>query len=105
MKFVRRRTNDRLGYLKLPTRFESKHRCTTVFAWDEEAIDLEERRLKTFGFSGQHQQEPVPKGGGQFQRKWFKIEDGLRVRAIGCPLTIGCPRVRLSSLRLCAYPP
>ena len=85
-------------HLKLPTRFEVKHRCTTVFAngtktwsdprkkdgdllnpalWDEEAIDLEERRLKTFGFSGQHQQEPVPKGGGQFQRKWFKLEESM----------------------------
>ena len=85
-------------HLKLATRFQTKYRCTTVFAngtktwsdprkkdgellnpalWDEEAIDLEERRLKTFGFSGQHQQEPVPKGGGQFQRVWFKIEQAL----------------------------
>ena len=84
--------------LKLPTRFESTHRCTTVYAngtktwsdprkkdgellnpalWDEEAIDQEEKRLKTFGFSGQHQQEPVPKGGGQFQRSWFTIEEAL----------------------------
>ena len=78
-------------HLKLPTRFESKKRCITVIGWgdprtkegellnpalwDEEAIDLEEQRLKTFGFSGQHQQEPVPKGGGQFQRVWFTVEE------------------------------
>ena len=81
---------------KLPTKFVASNRCTIVYAdgtktwtdprkkdgellnpglWDETAIELEERRLRTFGFSGQHQQEPVPKGGGQFQRRWFKVTE------------------------------
>ena len=84
--------------LKLPTRFVASKRCTVTYAegtktwtdprkkdgellnpalWDEEAIYLEEKRLRTFGFSGQHQQEPVPKGGGQFQRVWFKVVEEL----------------------------
>ena len=59
-------------HLKLPTRFVVNKRCTTIYAegtktwsdprkkdgellnpglWDEDAIVLEEKRLRTFGFS------------------------------------------------------
>ena len=27
--------------------------------------------------SGQHQQEPVPKGGGMFQRAWFHLQEDV----------------------------
>ena len=80
-------------HLKLPTRFDPATRCTTGIGWADPrtqagellnpdlwstaAIDAEERRLQTYGFAGQHQQEPVPKGGGMFQRAWFHVQEDV----------------------------
>ena len=102
---------------KLPTRFVLSSRCTIVYAegtktwsdlrkkdgellnpalWDEEAITLEEKRLRTFGFSGQHQQEPVPfilhklgevNAAGPSDKAWLTlgglVDEMMRLREAG----------------------
>ena len=47
------------GELLLPRRFSRDY------------LDRERKRLGTDGYAGQHQQDPVPEGGGKFKSKWF----------------------------------
>lgn len=43
--------------------------------WPLEVIAGDKRVLGPYGWAGQMQQRPAPKGGGMFKRAWFPIED------------------------------
>jgi predicted phage terminase large subunit-like protein len=76
-------------HLFLPMEFESDRRCETSIGWkDPRFLDgqllcparfgrHEVRELKTrlgsYGYAGQFQQRPVPRGGGMFKRHWFNV--------------------------------
>jgi predicted phage terminase large subunit-like protein len=76
-------------HLMLPMRFEPDRRCHTVIGFvdprtepgellcqernDEEAVQEKEKRLGTYGASGQLQQRPSPAGGGIFKRHWWRF--------------------------------
>jgi predicted phage terminase large subunit-like protein len=78
-------------HLLLPMEFESDRRCTTSIGWSDprqregellspkrfppSAIAELKTRLGSYGWAGQFQQRPAPKGGGMFKRHWFKIID------------------------------
>lgn len=54
-----------------------------------EVLDEEKRRLGSYGYAGQHQQRPAPKGGGMFKDTWWRFwkPDGVGVegqRPKGC---------------------
>lgn len=75
-------------HLCLPTEYEPKRRCVTSIGWadprtqDKEllfpglfpqsVVDKERKRLGSYGFSSQHQQDPTPAGGGILKSKWFR---------------------------------
>jgi predicted phage terminase large subunit-like protein len=81
--------ND-LGYthLMLPMEFEAERRCHTLIGFKDPRIEdgellwpgrftkrVVERDKKVMGsyaVAGQFQQRPTPRGGGMFQREWFK---------------------------------
>ncbi len=43
-------------------------------------LDEERKRLGSYGYAGQHDQRPAPKGGGQFKRHWWRFwkPDGVQ---------------------------
>lgn len=74
--------------LMLPSEFEEKRRCRTSLGFvDPRNVDGEllwpkrftaaviadtKILLGSYGFAGQHQQRPAPKGGGTIKLEWFK---------------------------------
>lgn len=72
--------------LSLPMKFESKYKDkrdirTTdgELLWpekyDEEKVKEQEVILGAYGVAAQHQQRPIPEGGGEFERDWFQYVD------------------------------
>lgn len=75
-------------HLMLPMRFEPERKCVTSIGFEDPRIEdgellfpefFSETRVATleqslgpFGIAGQLQQAPVPRGGGLFNRDWFK---------------------------------
>lgn len=75
-------------HLNLPAEFEPHRKCFTVLGWEDprteegellwperfnhETLARYKRDLGSIGFSAQYQQSPVPSGGGQFKREWFR---------------------------------
>lgn len=75
-------------HLRLPAEYESDQRCATSIGWSDPRIEEGEllwptrfnaesivdfkRSLGSIGYSGQFQQRPVPAGGGQFKKQWFR---------------------------------
>ena len=45
--------------------------------FDHDFIARQKRRLGTYGYSGQYQQNPVPLGGGMFKEGWWRFYDRL----------------------------
>jgi predicted phage terminase large subunit-like protein len=80
-------------HLNLPAYYEPSHPCITPIwkdprteegqlLWPERfsnaVLDGLKRDLGSMGFAAQYQQRPVPAGGGQFKKQWFRyytIED------------------------------
>lgn len=78
-----------LGYvhLMLPMEFEPERKCTTILGFSDprthagellfparfpqEVVDKEKESLGTYGYAGQHQQRPAPRGGGIFKESWL----------------------------------
>lgn len=74
-------------HLCLPSEFEPTQRKVTSIGWTDprkeekellftelfprEVLDQAKKDLGSDGFAGQHQQSPVPAGGGKFKRRWF----------------------------------
>jgi predicted phage terminase large subunit-like protein len=74
--------------LNLPAEYEPHRKCFTSIGWEDprkeegellwpERFSLEtlaryKRDLGSIGFSAQYQQSPVPSGGSQFKREWFR---------------------------------
>lgn len=81
-------------HVMIPMRYESKRKFVTVVKtpagqiwtdprtvdgellcpdrWDEEDVQLKEKRLGTYAASGQLQQRPAPEHGGILKRHWFQ---------------------------------
>jgi len=75
-------------HLNLPAEFEPERKCTTSIGWsdprqtpgellwkerfDQKALDDLKHDLGSTGYSAQYQQSPVPAGGGQFKKEWFR---------------------------------
>src|SRR5258708_4111282 len=75
-------------HLNLPSEFEPERKCFTSIGWsdprqtpgellwkerfDQKAIDEAKHDLGATAFAAQHQQSPVPAGGGQFKKEWFR---------------------------------
>jgi predicted phage terminase large subunit-like protein len=84
-------------HLCLPMRYESDRRCITSLGFEdprssenellwpgrvsEESLEELEKRLGTYASAGQLQQRPAPRGGGLFQRQWFKIVNAAPAQA------------------------
>jgi predicted phage terminase large subunit-like protein len=76
-------------HLMLPMEFESDRKVITSIGWEDPRTEEGEllwperfdpasikelkTRLGTYGFAGQMQQRPAPKGGGMFKRAWFEV--------------------------------
>jgi len=56
-----------LGELLHEERFDSKY------------IDLQKRKLGSYGYAGQYQQNPVPAEGGMFKENWWQYYDSLPI--------------------------
>ena len=75
-------------HLNLPAEFEPNRKCFTMLGWEDPRTEEGEllwperfnhdtlarykRDLGSIGFAAQYQQSPVPSGGGQFKREWFR---------------------------------
>ncbi len=74
-------------HLCLPTEFVAAKKCVTSIGEDWRTQDgellfparfpapviaVEKKRLGSYGYSGQHQQNPAPGDGGKFRRQWFQ---------------------------------
>lgn len=74
-------------HLNLPAYYEPSHPCVTSIwkdprteegqlLWPERfskaVLDGLKRDLGSMGFAAQYQQRPVPAGGGQFKKQWFR---------------------------------
>ncbi|WP_170143011.1 phage terminase large subunit [Thermosporothrix hazakensis] len=75
-------------HLNLPTEFEEATRCRTSLGWtdprkeegellwperfDHESLARLKKQLGSQAYAAQYQQTPVPSGGGQFRREWFR---------------------------------
>ncbi len=75
-------------HLRLPAEYEPQLRCFTGFGdgdprseegellWKDrltkDVLDGLKRALGALGYAGQFQQRPVPAGGGQFRKEWFR---------------------------------
>ena len=75
-------------HLNLPAEYEPARKCFTSIGWSDprtqegellwperfskQALDGLKRDLGTTGYAAQYQQSPVPAGGGQFKRQWFR---------------------------------
>lgn len=77
-------------HLCLPSEFNSARKCITTIGGDWRTVDgellfperfpapvlaKEKRRLGSYGYSGQHDQNPSPGDGGKFRRQWFRYFD------------------------------
>lgn len=74
-------------HLCLPMEFEAKRKCFTRLEWSDprenegellcpERVNVEQlssikKALGSYGYAGQYQQSPAPRGGGMFKREWF----------------------------------
>ncbi len=54
-----------------------------------EVLAEEKKRLGSYGYAGQHQQRPAPKGGGMFRTKWWRFWKHGGVSASGAR-PVGC---------------
>lgn len=78
--------------LCIPMRYEEDHPFISTSGWvdprkqdgelmcpdrfpDSYVEEMETKVLGKFGYAGQYQQRPSPRGGGMFQREWFEIVD------------------------------
>ena len=73
----------------LPMRFEPERRCVTSLGvvdprekdgellfperFPLDVVDRLEATMGPYAVAGQHQQRPVPRGGGMFKREWFTV--------------------------------
>lgn len=51
----------------------TKGELLLALRWSNAFIAREKKRLGSDGYAGQHQQNPVPEGGGKFKSKWFVL--------------------------------
>jgi len=97
-------------HLNLPTEFDPKRRCFTSIGWRDprtepgellcparfgpDEVARAKAELGEFGWASQHQQYPVPYGGGLFKRSWFEVVAAEptrvvdRCRAWDCAATV-----------------
>lgn len=75
-------------HLNLPAEFEASSRCSTTLGWEdprkeegellwkarfnESILTRFKKQLGSMGYAGLFQQRPVPAGGGQFKKQWFR---------------------------------
>jgi predicted phage terminase large subunit-like protein len=88
-------------HLRIPMRYEAKHKCRTAIGWEdprtvegelmfperfgEAQVQELETTLGSYGTAGQLQQRPTPRGGGIINVAWFKYwihEPALEFRFI-----------------------
>jgi predicted phage terminase large subunit-like protein len=79
-------------HLNLPTEYEPTTRVTGI-GWSDpraecgallcpqrfgpEEVAAAKRTMGAYAYAAQHQQRPVPEGGGMFKREWFEIVEAL----------------------------
>jgi predicted phage terminase large subunit-like protein len=85
-------------HLRLPAEFEPTSKCFTSIGWEDprseenellwpkrlnkRSLDGLRKSLGSIGYASQYQQRPVPAGGGQFKKQWFKyftVEDNAYI--------------------------
>jgi predicted phage terminase large subunit-like protein len=102
-------------HLCIPQEFEPKRARTTCIGWTDprkesgellfpkrftpEILRQERARLGSYGYAGQHQQQPVPSEGGVFKHAWFRY---WRPDAIGCVRCSGSGNVGNAKCRRCS---
>lgn len=75
-------------HLVLPMEYNPELKCKTSILWqdprtehgellwperfNQTSLDELQKRLGSYGFAGQMNQSPAPKGGGMFKRQWFE---------------------------------
>jgi predicted phage terminase large subunit-like protein len=90
--------------LMLPTEFESSRRCVTSLGFQDprqvegellwpsrftpKVIADTKILLGSYGFAGQHQQRPSPKGGGTIKLEWFKRFHVEPARFLRCTISV-----------------
>ena len=47
--------------------------------FDRKFIEMQKRKLGSYGYAGQYQQNPVPAGGGMFKYHWWQYYDSLPI--------------------------
>lgn len=94
---------NQLGYthLCLPMEYESDRHCETEIGFSDwrteegellfperfplEVVQRDKNILGPYGYSGQFQQRPSPKGGGILKRQWWGLWDDEAANATGAP--------------------
>lgn len=82
-------------HLCLPMEYEPDRKCVTCLGFNDprtepgellfperfsqDAVDDLKLTLREYGTAGQLQQRPVPRGGGQFKREWFRTVKAIPV--------------------------
>jgi predicted phage terminase large subunit-like protein len=86
-------------HLNLPTEYEPTERRTLI-GWADprtapgdllcparfgpEEVAAAKSNMGSQAYAAQHQQRPVPEGGGMFKREWFKIVEAAPIKAARC---------------------
>lgn len=107
-----------LGYVQvmLPMEFEPERKCfVEVTGWSDprtdenqllwpermprETVERDKRAMGSYAVAGQFQQRPAPRGGGMFQKLWWRFFlTGKRGRPAGCATEEDAPAVVLPPL-------
>lgn len=99
----------------IPQEFDPKRARTTAIGWRDprteegelmfpqrftpEILRHERTRLGSYGYAGQHQQQPVPSEGGVFKHGWFRY---WRSDAIGCVKCSGTGKIGEAACQRCS---
>lgn len=99
----------------IPQEFDPKRARTTAIGWRDprteegelmfpqrftpEILRQEKARLGSYGYAGQHQQQPVPSEGGVFKHAWFRY---WRPDAIGCARCQGTGKIGDAKCQRCS---
>jgi predicted phage terminase large subunit-like protein len=88
-------------HLMLPQEFDPNRRCTTEIGFEDPredegellfpgrfpraVVERDKQVLGPYGYAGQFQQSPAPRGGGIVKREWWQLWDDATAQAQGVP--------------------
>lgn len=88
-------------HLMLPQEFDPNRKCTTEIGFEDpredegellfperfprEVVERDKQVLGPYGYAGQFQQSPAPRGGGIVKREWWQLYDDAEARSQGVP--------------------